>query len=170
MQGIVTDEKGAYVKAAIVRLIIAKDSEDGSGAVAVTYVETNEEGKFVIQDLNPDEKYIIEVLLESANTGIDSKAAEEKQTPEAVELKPEPAEPKPEAEPKPQTLEIKAEPASDEAEEVEETEEADCIIDSPMLNNMIEETVRENISVNQLYSSMDSPLKNKPYLTKINLW
>lgn len=132
MRGIVTDEKGAYVKAAIVRLIIAKDSDDESGAVAVTYAETDEEGKFVIQELNPDEKYIIEVLVESADSGVDAKAAEAGLESEAAEVS--------------------------------------YIIDSLMINNMIEETVRENIPVDHLYSSMGFHLKDKPYLTRNNLW
>jgi len=59
MQGVVTDSKGAYVKAAIVRLLKAGD--EGSGDVSVTYAETDEEGRFVIRDLDPDEKYIIEI-------------------------------------------------------------------------------------------------------------
>ena len=192
MQGIVTDEKGAYVKAAIVRLIIAKDSDDESGAVAVTYAETDEEGKFVIQDLNPDEKYIIEVLVESADSGVDAKAAEAGLESEAaeVEQESEPQEVKAEPEPEAAEVEQESEPADDMAVQVsylddpdpDDEEEASAfsenaeaaelsyIIDSLMINNMIEETVRENIPVDHLYSSMGFHLKDKPYLTRNNLW
>jgi|GEM_PF-2187270 len=59
MQGVVTDSRGAYVRAAIVRLLKAGDAE--AGDVSVTYAETDEEGRFVIRDLDPNEKYIVEI-------------------------------------------------------------------------------------------------------------
>lgn len=65
MQGIVTDENGAYVKAAIVKLFKEGDLTGEAGTEAVTYAVTDERGRFVIQELNPDEKYMIEIHLES---------------------------------------------------------------------------------------------------------
>lgn len=77
MQGIVKDDKGAYVKSAIVRLLKISDTASEAGEDAVTYAETDEDGKFVISDLGPDERYIIEIHVESPEI-------------EAVRIEPEP--------------------------------------------------------------------------------
>lgn len=69
MQGIVTDEKGTKVKAAIVALLKVKGPDDESDAEIATYTETDEEGRFMIQDLNPDDKYYIEIHVEHAKIG-----------------------------------------------------------------------------------------------------
>lgn len=67
MKGVVTDENGEYVKAAVIKLFKIQDlsdeqdSDDDSETEAVTYAETDEEGRFVIRDLNPNEKYFIEI-------------------------------------------------------------------------------------------------------------
>ena len=65
MQGIVTDVEGRYVKAAIVKLYKAQDSSMDSEIEQITYALTDDEGNFMIQDMDPDEKYIIEVHLEN---------------------------------------------------------------------------------------------------------
>lgn len=64
MQGVVRDEKDRYVKAAIVKLFKVNDSSDDSDAEAITYTKTDDNGRFIIQDLNPEEKYIIEIHIE----------------------------------------------------------------------------------------------------------
>ncbi len=61
MQGIVIDNKGAYVKAAIVTVF--KEMTEETEDEAITYDETDENGRFLIQDLNPDDKYVIEVYV-----------------------------------------------------------------------------------------------------------
>ncbi|MDD3168011.1 MAG: carboxypeptidase-like regulatory domain-containing protein [Eubacteriales bacterium] len=70
MQGIVTDEKGTKVKAAIVVLTKVKDPDDESDTEVATYAETDEEGRFMIQDLNPDDKYLIEIHVEHSEIDI----------------------------------------------------------------------------------------------------
>lgn len=88
MQGIVKDDKGAYVKSAIVRLLKISDTASEAGEDAVTYAETDEDGKFVISDLGPDERYIIEIHVESPEI-------------EAVRIEPEP---EPDEEPEPEII------------------------------------------------------------------
>ena len=109
MQGIVTDENGAYVKAAIVKLFKEGDLTGEAGAEAVTYAVTDERGRFVIQELNPDEKYMIEIHVESPQQA--EAKAQEGEAAVADGCAPEPAaqsekEPEPEARP-----EEKPEPA-----------------------------------------------------------
>jgi len=109
MQGIVTDENGAYVKAAIVKLFKEGDLTGEAGAEAVTYAVTDERGRFVIQELNPDEKYMIEIHVESPQQAAAKVPEGEAAAPEGCA--PEPAaqsekEPEPEARP-----EEKPEPA-----------------------------------------------------------
>ena len=177
MQGIVTDEKGTKVKAAIVVLLKVKESEDVSEAETATYIETDEEGRFMIQDLNPDDKYFIEIHVERSGAGILDRQIEKKEDPkpEKHELKPK----KPEVlEQKPKEPEKTEEP--EELEELEDMEESDDemgdpieeknIIDSLMWNQQIDETTSSNISVNNLYFTTDVELKDKLYLYRNNFW
>ena len=73
MKGVVVDEKDGYVKAAIVKIMKARDTEAGDEAgdeaEAITYVRTDENGSFFIRDLNPEEEYIIEIHLEDSGSG-----------------------------------------------------------------------------------------------------
>lgn len=155
MQGIVTDEKGGYVKAAIIKLIKKKDLTDEIEEGAVTYAETDEEGRFVIQELNPDEKYIIEIHVES----------------------PEPAEKEPET--------VAEEPAAQEFfdnildEELdEETADLDDetflvketrIVDSLATDRRDRVTSSSNMAAaNCLYNM--TGLKEKTHMKKNNLW
>ena len=88
MRGIVTDEKGAYVKAAIVTLFKEAESAGETEEEAVTYDETDEKGRFLIQDLNPDDKYIIEVYVrrpEPAEKPVEPEPAEKPAVPEPAE-------------------------------------------------------------------------------------
>jgi len=126
MQGVVTDDKGAYVKAAIVKLIKVRDSNEESEPEAVTYAETDEEGRFVFRELNSDEKYFIEIC-------VDKKAELE-------------------------------EPGEDDLSG------DNSIIDSLATNNMIDDTIRGSISICNLNYLSGLNLKDKPYLTKSNLW
>ena len=67
MQGIVIDEESNYVKAAIVKIFKMQDLSDDeteAEAEAVTYALTDENGRFVIQDLDPDANYMIEIHVE----------------------------------------------------------------------------------------------------------
>jgi hypothetical protein len=142
MQGIVKDDKGAYVKSAIVRLLKISDTAGESGEEAVTYAETDEDGKFVISDLGPDERYIIEIHIEIPET-------------KAVS-----AEPEPDDEPGPvDETETEADDDEPEAE----------IVDSLNYSSTVGETIKMNLSVDSLYNIGFDP-KDKPYLTKNNTW
>ncbi|MDD4565546.1 MAG: carboxypeptidase-like regulatory domain-containing protein [Eubacteriales bacterium] len=69
MQGVVIDEKGGAVEAVIIRIIKAQESEEVN-AEAVTYTKTDENGRFFIRNLEPEEEYIIEIHLnESGHNG-----------------------------------------------------------------------------------------------------
>lgn len=73
MHGVLTEEEKAYVKAAIVKFIKVKaltdEQEVGEEAAleteteTVTYAKTDDEGNFVIQDLDPNERYRIEIYV-----------------------------------------------------------------------------------------------------------
>lgn len=152
MQGIVKDDKGAYVKSAIVRLLKISDAVGESGEEAVTYAETDEDGKFVIGDLGPDERYIIEVHIEIPEPAL--KIAE----PEEI------YEPEPEDEEEPEPEEPEEEPDREN-----ESEFAGGIIDSRTFGSTVDETIKMNLSVNSLYNIGFDP-KDKPYLTKNNMW
>lgn len=183
MQGIVTDEKGAYVKAAIVALFRETETSGETEEGAVTYDETDEKGRFLIQELNPDDKYIIEVFVPRPEPAI--KAAEvqwaEKEPEQTVKFDAEE-----DYEPEPATA---AEPVwdnmtgsqdffdvLDELESGEEDElpdvydllnEAD-IIDSLAMQKHSSKQGSYSISCKNLYDM--SGIKEKQYLTKINLW
>jgi hypothetical protein len=74
MQGFVTENKGAYVKAAIIKFTKISDMTDvqesgdeingDENKECVTYAETDEEGRFVIRNLNPEDRYVIEIFVE----------------------------------------------------------------------------------------------------------
>lgn len=63
MLGVVTDQEGGYVKAAVIKMF--KEQDEDSELQAVTYAMTDENGRFAVQNLDPDEKYVIEVYLEN---------------------------------------------------------------------------------------------------------
>lgn len=92
MQGIIKDDRGAYVKSAIVRLLKISDTAGESEEEAVTYAETNEDGKFIIGDLEPGERYFIEIHVEVPEP------EEKKVEPEAMNAEPEVKKDEPEAE------------------------------------------------------------------------
>jgi hypothetical protein len=129
MQGIVAHENGAYVKAAIVKLYRVKNAGDEPDAEFVTYAETDKDGNFIIQDLNPDEKYIIEIHAKYPETGIKEDAVEvqepgTEQTPEPVlEANEEPVEEEGKY-PNQDAKEAKAEATGAEATVIAEAEEA----------------------------------------------
>jgi len=145
MQSYVTDEKGEYVKAAIIRLY-KKNGDAGSKDPAdetevITYAETDEEGRFLIQDLDPEEKYCIEIHID--HSGSEPAAGEDE--PESDEDEPE----------------------SDEEDRIEDKD----IADSPAAKTLAESTARETVCINcccNYKTAVD--LKAKPYLTKTNLW
>jgi hypothetical protein len=65
MQGILTDDNGAYVKAAIIKMIkitgsITESEEDAEDKMS-TYAETDEQGRFTILGIDPDEEYAVEI-------------------------------------------------------------------------------------------------------------
>ena len=178
MQGVVTDDKGAYVKAAIVKLIKIRDSNEESEPEAVTYAETDEEGRFLFQELNSDEKYFIEIYVDRSDLN-DKKANEE------VDVSSEPAtkmeKPEKEVEPEKKMGSINIEdPESNndteyevnDSEEDEETDFADGngIIDRLKTNNVIDDKIRGSISICNLNYMTDLNLEEKSYLTKSNLW
>lgn len=188
MQGIVTDENGAYVKAAIVKLYKVKAADEESGAEAATYAETDEDGNFIIQDLNPDEKYIIEIHAEYPETDVKAAAKELKPETEA-EAKQEPAavqepdavpeeELEPETEPDVQQSynddELRLDLDYEEEVYADEYDEAMFLSDfaagNPSGYQIIDDTITENISVKNLYISSGINLKDKPYLMRNNLW
>lgn len=68
MQGVILNEKGEFVKAAIVNIKKARESEGGNEQDIYTYTRSDESGKFFIQDLDPAEEYIIEIHLEDSNS------------------------------------------------------------------------------------------------------
>lgn len=68
MQGIVIDEKSGTIEAAIVKIIKTQKSEEGNDEEAVTYARTDENGRFFIKEMDPEEEYIIEIHLEEAES------------------------------------------------------------------------------------------------------
>lgn len=143
MQGVVTDDKGAYVKAAIVKLIKIRESDEESEPEAVTYAETDEEGRFVFQELNSDEKYFIEIYVDRSEL---MEGSEKEEAPEK----------------KMESINIE-EPELDFSD-------GNGIIDSLKTNNMIDDKIRGSISICNLNYMTDLNLKEKPYLMKSNLW
>lgn len=178
MQGIVTDENGAYVKAAIVKVYKFKDTDDEADSTAVTYAETNEEGDFIIRELDPDEKYMIEV-----HVGAPEPKAEAEPESKAG---PEPEQKAgPEPEQKTETeLKAENEPESQiAAAKAEDYEEDDYDADDPYIDlddapvmaveaetGSIDYTVTENISIGCCSYYQGFYLKDKPYLVKSNIW
>ncbi len=152
MQGIVTDEKGAYVKAVIVKLYREKAPTEETETEAVTYAETDEKGRFIIQDLNPDEKYMIEIYTE-----IPEPSREEEHEPDGKAEAPDGKAEDPDGK-----LE---DPESDEDDELEEEP---YIIDSLTANSQSAENNSENASIKSVYDM--SYLNDKAYLKKNNLW
>lgn len=75
MLGVITDEEGRYVKAAILKMYQEKDTFEDSEIQTITYALTDEQGKFVVQNLDPDEKYVIEIYVEDQMVGIKNEAA-----------------------------------------------------------------------------------------------
>ncbi len=166
MQGIVKDDKGAYVKSAIVRLLKISDAVGESEEEAVTYAETDEDGKFVIGDLGPDERYIIEVHIEIPEPVVKKDEPVEIDEPEP---EPEPeAEPELEEEPEPED-EPEREDPEDESDRESESDFTGGIIDSRSFGSTIDDTIKMNLSVNSLYNVGFDP-KDKSYLTKNNMW
>lgn len=70
MQVVVIDEKGGTIEAAIVKIIKAQKSEDEPDNETVTYARVDENGRFLIKDLDQDEEYIIEIHLEKPESEI----------------------------------------------------------------------------------------------------
>lgn len=183
MQGIVIDERDAYVKAAIVKLFKEKDSTDENEKQTVTYAETDEEGRFVIQELNPDEKYIIEIHVKSPKPA--EATAEAKATAEAEAVE----EPEKNADAEWKKLETSSEreaadgsdtqgfenvldEESDEEEDYYDDERFTVketrIIDSLAGVRRAEAPSSSNTTAKNLYDM--SFLKEKSYLKKNNLW
>lgn len=153
MQGHVTDVKGTAVKAAIVKLY--KKSRDGDRLdpadgeeEAVTYAETDEEGRFLIQDLDPEEKYYIEIHIELSAAEASGEKAEED---EAADEKAEEDE------------------AAGEYEEDDRIERKD-IVDSLSAAPPTISSTSETICINCQFHKKTADLKNKPYLRRTNLW
>lgn len=165
MQGVVTDDKGAYVKAAIVKLIKIRDSNEEPELEAVTYAETDEEGRFLFEELNSDEKYFIEIY-------VDRSELNDKKDNEKTDVSSEPATMMEEPE-KIDGADFEADdPNTDDELEEERTDFSDGngIIDHLKTNNMIDDKIRGSISICNLNFMTDLNLKEKPYLTKSNLW
>jgi hypothetical protein len=101
MQGIVKDGNGGYVKAAIVsfrRLTVNTDPEDISKEEAI-YAQTDDEGNFTVENLDPEGKYMIEVRIEETKLETENKMSEiQPQRSEGQEAKQE-KEPETEEEP-----------------------------------------------------------------------
>ncbi len=172
MEGIVTDEKGTKVKAAIVVLLKVKEPEDISDAETATYIETDEEGRFMIQDLNPDDKYFIEIHVERSEAGIQDKGIEEKEVsePEHLELKPDEPEELWQEELDADEPEELWQKEHDPDDEIGDPIEENKIIDSLMRHRQMPEATISNPSVNNLYFITDVELKDKLYLYRNNFW
>ncbi|HYE67222.1 MAG TPA: hypothetical protein VEA58_01345 [Anaerovoracaceae bacterium] len=189
MQGVVTDDKGAYVKAAIVKLIKIRDSNEESEPEAVTYAETDEEGRFLFQEINSDEKYFIEIYVDRSELNdkkdvgeadVSSEPATKMEVPEkeAESIKidePEKAEApvnlgKQDAQDR-ADFDIDDPDTEDELEEeMIDFADGNGIIDHLKTNNMIDDKIRGSISICNLNYMIDLNLKEKSYLTKSNLW
>lgn len=162
MQGIIRDDKGDYVKSAIVRLLKISDAVSDSDEEAVKYAETDEDGKFVISDLEQGERYIIEVHVEVPE-------------PEVVKAVPEPepeivkAEPEQELEQE-NELELENEPDQEDDNDWESDREfSSGLIDSLDFSGISNETFKMNLCINSLYNIGFNP-KDKSYLKKNNVW
>lgn len=187
MQGVINDEKGSYVNAAIIRLIKFQDHTDREDqtdeAEAVTYAETDEKGRFVIQDLNPEEKYIIEILLEKS----DSNPEAEKDSDDKKELD----EVKDSGEINDELFDLGINEENDDLiEETDDlTEEAfdqndaedgldfyeeDRLLEYDIVDSLTNKkdyssTVKDTVTIHNIYKPVID-LNDKPYLMKNNLW
>jgi len=68
MRGVIIDEKGGTIEAAIVKIIKAQKSEERNEEEEVTYGRADESGRFIIRDLDPEEEYIIEIHIEKQDS------------------------------------------------------------------------------------------------------
>ena len=157
MQGHITDEKGEYVKAAIVRLYKkcgdAEGQESNGETSVITYAETDEEGRFLIRDLDPEEIYFIEIHIDHSDaesTAEESDAAEEA----SAVMEEEPAA-------------AGEEPEYDEDDRIEEKDIVDSLAAKALTGSTSKETVCINCCCNYK-AAVD--LKSKPYLARTNLW
>ncbi|MEL7658422.1 MAG: hypothetical protein AAGU75_21230, partial [Bacillota bacterium] len=89
MQGVVIDEERKYVKAAVVKVFRMQDLSDDSDTEvkAITYTWTDQNGRFVIRDLDPDEDYTIEIHVENTVENLREEPAEiEVEEPAGIEV------------------------------------------------------------------------------------
>lgn len=61
IHGVVKDEKGRYVKDAVVKLFRAKECDDHCALKPITHTFTDECGQFIFGPLVPGKKYVIKV-------------------------------------------------------------------------------------------------------------
>lgn len=159
MQGLVT-ENGRYVKAAIIKFYEIQDSDaDNFDTETVTYAETDDEGRFVLLDLDPEASYRIEIFVERQEN--DSEKSEDVSIHEDEVIPINAAEIL-------ETVEEILNPLS--AVAVEKPPEESKIVDGIPSFSVANSTMSENIAVNNLYNYAGLNMKNKPYLKKINLW
>ena len=71
MQGILRDDNGAYVEAAIIKMIKISgsdiESEEDAEDKVITYTETDEQGRFTILGIDPDAEYEVEIHIPKAD-------------------------------------------------------------------------------------------------------
>lgn len=162
MEGFVTDEKGACVKGAIVKLYKKTQDADrqdpADEAKAITYAETDEEGRFLVRGLDPGEKYIIEIHVDIS--GSESYGGKDVSNSEDRNICPDIDD---------EIFDKDTDETADDYDEDDRIEEKD-IVDSLMENAHIDSTAREKYSINSLYYKTAVDLKGKLYLKKNNLW
>ncbi len=163
MQGFVTENKGAYVKAAIIKFTKISDMTDvqesgdeingDENKECVTYAETDEEGRFVIRNLNPEDRYVIEIFVEPKEAAREIHESKEITEAELTE-----------------DNESEENPSDDnEPEENPEAELAAADVNNTvdsLSSGQTEDTTIENISVKNGIPDM----VKKPYMRKNNLW
>jgi hypothetical protein len=152
MQGHITDEKGEYVKSAIVRLYKKCGDVEGQDPIdetdVITYAETDEEGRFLIRDLDPEEIYFIEIHIDRAL----AEPAIVEEEPAVVENEP---------------AEADEESEYDDDDWIEEKDIVDSLAAKTLTGSTSKETVCINCCCNYK-AAVD--LKSKPYLARTNLW
>lgn len=61
IHGVVKDEKGRYIKNAVVKLMMVKDCDNHCSLIPITHAFTDECGQFIFGPLTPGRKYLIKV-------------------------------------------------------------------------------------------------------------
>jgi hypothetical protein len=170
MQGHITDEKGEYVKAAIFRLYKKCGNVEGQEPIdetgVITYAETDEEGRFLIRDLDPEEIYYIEIHIDHSSAESAEEPAVMDEEPAVMDEEPAVMDEEPVVVEK-ESAAADEEPEYDEDDRIEEIDVVDSLAAKALTGSTSKETLCINCCCNY---KADVDLKSKPYLARTNLW